>query len=92
MTVLYLASFIGGLLLAVRIMIYGVERPREDTRRGAFVSALAARHRCLHDDFRAGGYLMTRAGVAQSITAPLAALLGGRDQSLRHDSLRDGGG
>jgi hypothetical protein len=26
----YLASFIGGLLLAVRIMIYGVERPRED--------------------------------------------------------------
>ena len=30
MTILYLASFIGGLLLAVRIMISGVERPRED--------------------------------------------------------------
>lgn len=30
MIVLFLASFIGGLLLAVRIMIAGVERPRED--------------------------------------------------------------
>jgi len=29
MTVLFLACFIGGLLLTVRIMIYGVERPRE---------------------------------------------------------------
>ncbi|HEY4131420.1 MAG TPA: NfeD family protein [Gemmatimonadaceae bacterium] len=28
MTVLYLASFVGGLLLAVQIMIAGVERPR----------------------------------------------------------------
>ena len=30
MNILYLASFIGGLLLAVRIMIAGVERPREE--------------------------------------------------------------
>ena len=30
MTYLYLASFVVGLLLAVRIMIYGVERPRAD--------------------------------------------------------------
>jgi hypothetical protein len=29
MTVLFLACFIGGLLLAVRVMIFGVERPRE---------------------------------------------------------------
>ena len=29
MTILYLASFIGGLLLAVAVMIFGVERPRE---------------------------------------------------------------
>src|SRR5437016_8845769 len=29
MTVLFLGSFIGGLLLAVRVMIYGMERPRE---------------------------------------------------------------
>lgn len=30
MSYVYLASFIGGLLLAVRIMIFGVERPREE--------------------------------------------------------------
>ena len=30
MKIVYLASFIGGLLLGVRIMIYGVERPREE--------------------------------------------------------------
>jgi acyl-CoA synthetase (AMP-forming)/AMP-acid ligase II len=30
MTILFLASFIGGLLLAVRVMIVGVERPREE--------------------------------------------------------------
>jgi membrane protein implicated in regulation of membrane protease activity len=30
MNYLYLASFVGGLLLAVRIMIAGVERPREE--------------------------------------------------------------
>jgi hypothetical protein len=29
MTALFLVCFIGGLLLAVRVMIYGVERPRE---------------------------------------------------------------
>jgi membrane protein implicated in regulation of membrane protease activity len=30
MNILYLASFVGGLLLSVRIMIFGVERPREE--------------------------------------------------------------
>lgn len=34
MTYLYLASFVAGLLLAVRIMIYGVERPREENPSG----------------------------------------------------------
>ena len=34
MTYLYLASFVVGLLLAVRIMIYGVERPREENPSG----------------------------------------------------------
>lgn len=34
MSIVYLASFIGGLLLAVRIMIYGVERSREDNPTG----------------------------------------------------------
>lgn len=34
MTVVYLAVFIGGLMLAVRIMIAGVERPRDSSPNG----------------------------------------------------------
>jgi hypothetical protein len=34
MTALFLVCFIGGLLLAVRVMIYGVERPREASPSG----------------------------------------------------------
>jgi len=34
MTVLFLICFIGGLLLAVRVMIFGVERSREDNPSG----------------------------------------------------------
>jgi membrane protein implicated in regulation of membrane protease activity len=34
MSIVYLASFIGGLLLAVLIMIYGVERARADSASG----------------------------------------------------------
>jgi hypothetical protein len=34
MTILFLATFVAGLLLAVRVMMYGVERPREDNPAG----------------------------------------------------------
>jgi membrane protein implicated in regulation of membrane protease activity len=34
MTIVYLATFIGGLLLAVRVMMFGVERPREENPSG----------------------------------------------------------
>ena len=34
MTILFLAAFVAGLLLAVRVMMYGVERPREDNPAG----------------------------------------------------------
>src|SRR3954462_14466909 len=34
MSILFLVSFIGGLLLAVRVMMYGVERPREKSPSG----------------------------------------------------------
>lgn len=34
MTIVYLATFIGGLLLAVRVMMFGVERPREQNPSG----------------------------------------------------------
>ena len=77
MTVLYLASFIIGLLLAVRIMTHGVERPREEHPTGDRSFRLSppviVGFAML---FGVGGYLMTRGGVAQSIVAPIAALLG----------------
>lgn len=34
MTLVYLGAFIAGLLLAVRVMMYGVERPREESPSG----------------------------------------------------------
>jgi membrane protein implicated in regulation of membrane protease activity len=34
MTILYLAAFIGGLLFAVRVMMFGVERPRDENPSG----------------------------------------------------------
>jgi hypothetical protein len=77
MTVLYLASFIVGLLLAVRIMTHGVERPREEHPTGdrsfRLSPPIIVGFTML---FGVGGYLMTREGVAQSIAGPIAALLG----------------
>jgi hypothetical protein len=78
MTVLYLATFIGGLLLAVRIMTHGVERPRDEHPTGDRSFRLSppviVGFTML---FGVAGYLMTRAGVGQLVTAPVAALLGG---------------
>ena len=77
MTVLYLASFIGGLLLAVRIMTHGVERPRGDHPTGDRSFRLSppvlVSFAML---FGGAGYLLTRAGTAQSTAAPVAVLLG----------------
>src|SRR6476661_8511141 len=64
MTVVYLASFIGGLLLAVRIMIAGVERSRDEHPTGErsfrlsppVVSSLAT-------VFGLVGYILARRGV-----------------------------
>jgi membrane protein implicated in regulation of membrane protease activity len=77
MTVLYLASFIGGLLLAVRIMTHGVERPREDHPTGDRSFRLSPPVMVAFAMlFGAAGYLATRAGAAQAIAVPVAALLG----------------
>jgi membrane protein implicated in regulation of membrane protease activity len=75
MTVIYLASFIAGLLLAVRVMIFGVERPQDDDRAGErsfrMSPAVAAVFAVV---FGAAGYLLTRAGApALPIAAGLAA-------------------
>lgn len=78
MTILYLASFIGGLLLAVRVMIYGVERPRDESSNGersfrmspAMVPVFAV-------VFGVAGYLLTRFGnAAPPSNFFIAALLG----------------
>jgi hypothetical protein len=79
MTILFLASFIGGLLLAVRIMIAGVERPRADHPSGErsfrlsppMLSALAT-------VFGITGYILSRRQLGTVVTQiAWAAVLGG---------------
>lgn len=78
MNIVYLASFIGGLLLAVRIMITGVERSRDEHPAGErsfrlsppVVSAFAA-------VFGLTGYiLMRRNGLGQVTELVIAGVLG----------------
>jgi membrane protein implicated in regulation of membrane protease activity len=75
MTVLFLASFIGGLLLAVRIMISGVERPRELNPSGErsfqLSPALIATFSVV---FGAAGYALRTLGPAERVS--VAAGLG----------------
>jgi len=76
MTILYLASFIVGLLLAVRVMIYGVERAPDDSTGSersfrvspAMVPVFAVA-------FGVAGYLLTRFGTTGSAATFLVALL-----------------
>jgi hypothetical protein len=78
MRLLYLASFVGGLLLAVRVMMFGVERPREEHPAGersfrlspAIIVAFTV-------IFGAVGYVMTRR-QSGSVAATLlvSAILG----------------
>ena len=78
MTILYLVSFIGGLLLAVRVMIYGVERPREKSPLGERSFRLSpALIVAFSVVFGATGYIMTqRALLTNDARAALAAGLG----------------
>jgi hypothetical protein len=78
MTIIYLASFIGGLLMAVRVMIFGVERPQEDSPNGErsfrLSPALAPMFAVV---FGAAGYLLTRGGAVGTAGAlAIAAVLG----------------
>jgi membrane protein implicated in regulation of membrane protease activity len=78
MNIIYLASFIGGLLLAVRVMIFGVERPQEehpDGERSLRLSPAAAP--MFATVFGAAGYLLTRwSGAATLVTLLIAGGLG----------------
>jgi membrane protein implicated in regulation of membrane protease activity len=78
MTILYLASFIGGLLLTVGVMIFGVERPREMHPAGersfrltpAPIGTFAA-------VFGGVGYVLSRQRFASvTTTLVIAALIG----------------
>lgn len=69
MTVLYLITFIGGLLLAVRVMMYGVERPREDSPVGERSFRLSpAVVVAFTMVFGAAGYTLTRMGTGTVAT------------------------
>jgi len=77
MTVLYLASFIIGLVLAVRIMTHGVERPREDHPTGDRSFRLSPPVIVVFSMwFGSAGYVMTRLGVSQAVTLPASGALG----------------
>lgn len=63
MNILFLASFVGGLLLAVRVMMYGVERPREENPAGERSFRLSpAIVVAFSTVFGLTGYVMTRRG------------------------------
>lgn len=78
MTILYLVSFIGGLLLAVRVMIYGVERPREKNPSGERSFRLSpAITVAFSVVFGASGYILTqRSLLTTGSRAAFAAGLG----------------
>src|SRR5690242_8450362 len=77
MTVLFLVCFIGGLLLAVRVMIYGVERPREAHPSGERSFRLSpALIVSFSVVFGATGYSLTAGGVggpASRLTVAVAS-------------------
>jgi membrane protein implicated in regulation of membrane protease activity len=80
MTFIYLASFIGGLLLAVRVMISGVERPREEASEAERSFRLSpATASAFGVIFGAAGYLLngwtaTRSWIIVLVAAALGAV------------------
>lgn len=91
MNIVYLASFIGGLLLAVRIMIAGVERAREDHPRGERTyrpsPAVVAVFAML---FGLIGYIMSRQAVVSRVTnALIAAVIAGIASAVTAHLVRD---
>lgn len=75
---MYLAAFIGGLLLAVRVMMFGVERPREENPSGERTfSRLPGVVIAFCIIFGAVGYILTaRAAGGPASRVLIAAALG----------------
>ena len=83
MTIIYLASFIGGLLLAVRVMIFGVERPREESATGERSLRLSpATAPVFAVVFGVTGYLLARSGATGAITTATVGILLGAFAAL----------
>jgi membrane protein implicated in regulation of membrane protease activity len=77
MTVVFLASLIGGLLLAVRVMMYGVERPREENPAGERSFRLSpAVVVAFTIVFGMTGYILTRRNAGATTALSIAAILG----------------
>jgi membrane protein implicated in regulation of membrane protease activity len=74
MTIVYLSAFILGLLVGIRIMLYGVERPREQNPSGERSFSGAPAILCAFAIiFGALGYSLTRQGVGTEIMRALIA-------------------
>jgi hypothetical protein len=74
MTIVYLASFIGGLLLAVRVMIFGVERSRSEHPAGERTFRLSPAVIAVGAVvFGVVGYILQVRLVAGPATRPIAA-------------------
>lgn len=78
MTILFLATFVAGLLLAVRVMMFGVERPREENPAGERSFRLSpAMIVVFLIAFGATGYTLTRLGsVSVAMILGVSAGLG----------------
>src|SRR6478735_34671 len=77
MNFVYLAAFIGGLLAAVWVMMYGVERPREAHPQGERSFRISSPIAIAFSvAFGAIGTLLTRRGASAPTTCAIAAILG----------------
>lgn len=78
MSILFLVSFLAGLLLAVRVMMYGVERPREESPTGERSFRLSPAVVVVFlITFGLTGYVLTRRAVGTStVVLGVAAGLG----------------
>jgi membrane protein implicated in regulation of membrane protease activity len=69
MTVIYLAVFIVGLLLGIRIMLYGVERPREQSPSGERSFSGTPAILCAFTIVSGAlGYMLTRRSIGTDLT------------------------
>jgi len=76
MAILYLVSFIGGLLLVVGVMIFGVERPRERNRNGERSFRLSpAPTGVFAVVFGVVGYVLSRRQFVGATTAVIISVL-----------------